>query len=105
MIAAILPGVLALALMAAWIYALVDVITTDEILIRNLPKLVWLVIVFFLWVLGAILWFALGRPTHAGLAPGSRHTRAPGTWRDGQGRPRRRARGPEDDEGWSDYSG
>ena len=102
MLAVVLPSVFALVLVGIWIYALVDVITTDEVLIRNLPKLVWIVFVVVLWVIGALLWFALGRPVGAGLAPGTRHERAPGSWRN-EGSRRRRPRGPEDEDGWSAY--
>jgi hypothetical protein len=102
-IAVIVPSLLGLALMAVWVYALVDLISTDEVLIRNLPRLPWLLIVVFLWVIGAFLWFALGRPAHAGLSPGARHARAPGKWRDDRPQARRRPRGPEDDDGWTDF--
>lgn len=69
-------GLVALALLALWIYCIVDVISTDESLIRNLPKLVWLIIVIFLPTVGSIVWLLLGRPERAGFAPGDSSYRA-----------------------------
>lgn len=47
-----------------WIYCLYDVITSDEAIIRHLPKVVWLIVVLLLSDLGSILWLAFGRPHH-----------------------------------------
>lgn len=110
MFAVVLPSLFALLLMAVWVYALVDVITTDDVLVRNLPKIAWVLIVVFLWVIGAMLWFAAGRPAHAGLGLGlgARRTRAPNARRDEdrRRRPRRRGpRGPEDEDGWTEFPG
>ncbi|MGH2752971.1 MAG: PLD nuclease N-terminal domain-containing protein [Actinomycetota bacterium] len=69
-------GLVALVLLAFWIYCIVDVIATDETLIRNLPKLVWLLIVIFLPTVGSIVWLLLGRPQRAGFAPGDSGYRA-----------------------------
>ncbi len=63
-------GLFAFALLALWIYCIVDVIATNEGVIRNLPKLVWLLIVIFVPTIGSIVWLLLGRPERAGLAPG-----------------------------------
>jgi hypothetical protein len=52
---------------------------------RNLPKIVWLIVVIFLPDIGSIAWLALGRPAFAGWRPG-----------DTTGRPTRRVVGPED---------
>jgi hypothetical protein len=49
-------------LLILWIYCIYDVITTDDVIIRHLPKLVWLLIVFMLPDIGSILWLGLGRP-------------------------------------------
>ncbi|MEO6468315.1 MAG: PLD nuclease N-terminal domain-containing protein, partial [Acidimicrobiia bacterium] len=49
---------------ALWIWALIDCISTDRELIRNLPKGVWLIVVIILFDLGAILWLLLGRPAN-----------------------------------------
>ncbi len=41
--------------------ALVTVITSDDENIRYLPKLVWILLIVFLPLAGAIIWFAVGR--------------------------------------------
>src|SRR3954468_3110046 len=80
-------GVIAFIVFAFWIWAIVDCITTDSDLCRNLPKGVWLAIVILLFDLGAILWLLLGRPMNKHWRP------ATGVQRAG---PPRRAVGPED---------
>jgi hypothetical protein len=55
-------GMLGLLLLGLWVFCIVDVITTDAVLIRNLPKPLWLLIVIFLFDLGAVLWLVAGRP-------------------------------------------
>lgn len=62
-------GVIAFVLFALWIWALIDCISTDSELIRNLPKGVWLIIVIILFDLGAILWLLLGRPANKHWRP------------------------------------
>lgn len=57
-----LDGVAGLVVMALWLFCLLDVITTDEAQVRNLPKLLWVVIVIFLFEIGAIAWLIAGRP-------------------------------------------
>jgi hypothetical protein len=81
-------GIVALALLALWVYCIVDVISTDESLIRNLPKMVWLLIVIFLPTVGSIVWLLLGRPERAGFAPGDSSYRAEprGGWADRKSR-------------------
>src|SRR5919199_2803172 len=63
-------GVLALALLGLWIYCVFDVVTTDESLVRNLPKFVWLMIVIFLPDVGSIVWLVAGRPERASFRIG-----------------------------------
>jgi hypothetical protein len=55
-------GLLGLVFLGLWLFCIIDVITTDEALIRNLQKPIWLLIVIFLVVLGAVLWLIAGRP-------------------------------------------
>ncbi len=62
-------GIIGFVLFALWIWALIDCISTDSELIRNLPKGVWLIIVIFLFDLGAILWLLLGRPANKHWRP------------------------------------
>jgi phospholipase D-like protein len=79
-------GFVPLLLLALWAYCVFDVIASDDALIRNLPKGMWLVIVIFLPDLGSLAWLALGRPLYAGWRPGDTSSR----------RPPRRMLGPED---------
>lgn len=91
-------GLVGLVVLALWIYCIFDVISTDETVMRNLPKVLWLVIVIFLPTIGSISWLLLGRPERAGFAPGS-STYRPEPHR-GQDRLGPRSRGvlaPDDD--------
>ena len=63
-------GLFALAVIALWVYCILDVIATNESVIRNLPKVVWLLVVVFIPTIGSIAWLLLGRPEGAGFAPG-----------------------------------
>jgi len=80
-------GIVALALLGLWIFCILDVISTEEVLVRNLPKLFWLLIVIILPDVGSIAWLLLGRPVGAGFRLGSQV---------GVYRPQKRAIGPED---------
>src|SRR5437588_8395253 len=63
-----IDGFFGFALLAFWLYCLYDVITTDESLVRNLPKMVWLIIVILLPDIGGLAWLLLGRPQKWQLA-------------------------------------
>ncbi len=63
-------GLLGLALLALWVYCILDVIAADESLVRNMPKLLWLIVVIIVPTVGAVAWLALGRPLKVGLRPG-----------------------------------
>jgi hypothetical protein len=78
-------GLIPVLLLALWIYCIFDVIATDDVLARNLPKFVWLVIVIFLPDIGSLAWLLLGRPLYAGWRPGDTTRRTP-----------KRVIGPED---------
>ena len=78
-------GLIAALLLALWIYCIFDVIAAEEVLVRNLPKFTWLIIVIILADIGALAWLALGRPAYAGWRPGDTESRGP-----------RRVVGPED---------
>lgn len=54
-------GTLALVLLALWVFCLIDVITSAESDIRNLPKMAWLFIVLILPDIGSIAWLVAGR--------------------------------------------
>ena len=58
----IIGGIIGIGLLILWFYCLYDVITTDEAIIRHLPKVVWFLVVLLLADIGSILWLALGRP-------------------------------------------
>jgi hypothetical protein len=58
----IIGAVVGVGFLVLWIYCIYDVITTDDVLVQHLPKLVWLVIVVLLSDLGSLLWLAFGRP-------------------------------------------
>jgi phospholipase D-like protein len=75
-------GVFAFAVLALWVYCIVDVISSDETLVRNLPKLLWLLLVIFLPTVGSIAWLILGRPQNASFVPGDQRPRTgPGAGR------------------------
>jgi hypothetical protein len=54
-------GLLGLALLGFWLWALLDCIMSPRDEVRNLPKLVWLLLIILLWVIGAAAWVFLGR--------------------------------------------
>ncbi len=60
-------GLLGLLFLAFWIWAIFDVIATDADRCRNLPKLLWLVLVILLSTIGAAAWLVLGRPRKEGV--------------------------------------
>ena len=70
-------GIVGLLLLAFWIWALLDVISTDASACRNLPKSMWLLIVLILPDIGAILWLLMGRPEKTSWRPGSADYAAP----------------------------
>jgi hypothetical protein len=62
-------GFVALVSLGLWIFCLVEVISTDETLMRNLGKTWWIVIVLFFPVIGSILWLVAGRPQRGQGSP------------------------------------
>lgn len=61
-------GLFGVVMLCVTIFAVVDVVTTDEGAVRNLPKLWWLLLVLFFPVVGSIAWLVAGRPVGAGRA-------------------------------------
>ncbi len=51
-------GILALACLAAWVWALVDILRNE---FSGLNKLIWLALVIFLPLIGVILYYFIGR--------------------------------------------
>lgn len=90
----LLRGLLGFALLALWIYCIVDVITRDRSECRNLPKLAWLAIVVFLPEIGSLLWLIAGRPRGPQPAQSRINGRFPEYDRPG----RQPATNPDDDE-------
>jgi peptidoglycan/LPS O-acetylase OafA/YrhL len=76
-------GLIFVAWLLFCLWAVYDVVTTEPNQVRNLPKVMWLVVVVVLaplLALGPILWLFLGRPARTSGA--ARHSQ-------GQRRPRR----------------
>lgn len=94
MVRLLVPGLFGFLLFALWAWAVVDVIATDNALVRNLDKMMWLMLVVFLPTLGAVAWIGLGRPVNAGFMPGATYTRP--TPQDRKPAPR----GLEDSDSW-----
>jgi hypothetical protein len=55
-------GFLGVLMLALWIFCVVDVMTTPDRAVRNLPKLAWVFIVVLFFDLGSIAWLVAGRP-------------------------------------------
>jgi hypothetical protein len=70
-------GFLGIVAFGVWIFCIIDVITQPEQAIRNLPKLVWLLIVILLADIGSIAWLIAGRPWNAPRAAESPRTAPP----------------------------
>jgi hypothetical protein len=90
-----LYGLFFLVDLALMIIALIDCISTDEYAVRNLPKVVWVLLILLFSPVGPIVWFVAGRPQNAAVG------RA-GAWKPGRGfpeseRPRARSTAPDDD--------
>ncbi|WP_065570189.1 PLD nuclease N-terminal domain-containing protein [Microbacterium oleivorans] len=56
-----MPYLISLVVLAGMIFALIDIITRDQSLVKHMPKTVWLFVVIVLPFLGTVLWFAIGR--------------------------------------------
>src|SRR5687767_412192 len=69
---------IAVAILAIYVYGLVEVIRTDAALTRGFSKTTWIIIVVFLPIIGAALWFLIGRPRYeAPVRQNYPHPRAP----------------------------
>lgn len=55
-------GVVAVVELCLVVYCVLNVITTPEDQVRNLPKVGWLVIVLLFPIVGGIAWLVAGRP-------------------------------------------
>jgi hypothetical protein len=64
-------GIVFVALFLFWLWALLDCIATDAARCRNLPKVVWIILVLVLADIGALVWLLLGRPERSSWRPGA----------------------------------
>jgi hypothetical protein len=55
-------GLLFLAQLGLLVYCVLNIITTPESEVRNLPKLLWLLLVVVLPLIGSVAWLVAGRP-------------------------------------------
>jgi hypothetical protein len=69
----LLPALLEIGLL---VYCLIDCIQTDASVIRNLPKLLWVVLIVLIPLVGGVAWLVAGRPQR-GPAGSGRPTRPP----------------------------
>lgn len=59
-------GILFLAALAVWLYAVLDAVSSDRTQVRTLPKGAWVAIVLLTFVFGAVAWLLYGRPQAGG---------------------------------------
>ncbi|MGI8761359.1 MAG: PLDc N-terminal domain-containing protein [Jatrophihabitantaceae bacterium] len=83
-------GFFGLLMLGVWIFCIIDVITTPAPQCRNLPKILWLLIVLLLAAVGSIVWLVAGRPWVPRAEAGDRSARHPSR--------RGAATNPDDDE-------
>ncbi|MCP2343458.1 PLDc N-terminal domain-containing protein [Actinomadura rupiterrae] len=55
-------ALIAVVLVAGWLFCLLDILTSDEREVRLLPKSVWLLITLLGFLPGGLLWLLAGRP-------------------------------------------
>lgn len=51
-----------LVFLVLWLYTLLDVVTSYEAGVRNLPKTAWFFVVLLTMEIGVVLWWLAGRP-------------------------------------------
>jgi len=66
-----LGGLITLVSIVLWVYAFFDALTTPAQEVRNLPKVLWMVVIALFMPVGSILWLFLGRPRQAAPVEGS----------------------------------
>jgi len=67
-----LPFLIAAAVL---IYTVVDIALIDRSRVKGLPKILWILIVLVLPIIGAVLWFFLGRERLSERGTGGRQVR------------------------------
>lgn len=63
--------VVPIVVLVVFVYGLIDAIRTDPQLTKGISKPAWIVVQIVLPVIGAVLWFIIGRPRGTGPAPAS----------------------------------
>jgi hypothetical protein len=58
----IADGFVGLVLLCVWVFCVFEAITADPAAVRNLPKLLWVILVIVLLDVGSLLWLLAGRP-------------------------------------------
>ena len=98
MVGVIVPiGIGGLVFLGLRFWSMLDCIATDSNMVRNLPKITWLFVVFLIPTAGALAWLLLGRPGGAGSSVG-------GNYRTAEHAQRPRSRGFEDSAEWQQLS-
>ncbi len=71
--------VVPIVVLVVFVYGLIDLIRTDARLTKGISKTAWIIVQIVLPVIGAVLWFLIGRPRNeTAPAPASyRHPTAP----------------------------
>lgn len=82
--------VLSLLLIVLTIIALIDVVGQPEPVVRNLPKIVWVLLIVFIPLIGVALWFLLGKDWSTSRIKlperrGRKLSRTSGSWGPGRG--------------------
>lgn len=85
----IIGGILAVSVI---IYALIQCIVTDSHRVRSISKPAWILTIILLPLIGALLWFWLGRPVDSGASPATGAAGTSGYYAPG------RATAPDDDD-------
>lgn len=80
-------GVLFLAALAIWLYALLDAATADRAEVRKLPKGLWVVLILVTFAVGAIAWMLWGRPVSRPRRPPVLGSSGRSAWPARPGRP------------------
>jgi hypothetical protein len=81
--------VLSLLLIVLTIIALIDVVGQPEPVVRNLPKIVWVLLIVFIPLIGVALWFLLGKDWSTSRIKlperrGRKQSRTSGSWGPGR---------------------
>ena len=77
-----------------WVFAFIDSITTDPVLIRVMPKAGWIVLILLFSGFAAIAWFVFGRPRRSTRAGVNRTTTRSLNWQANQAASRTVTRRP-----------